>query len=129
MQVQLTTNKQNSNPAFGRLYKFTGSTDCGKELYRILKEKGATPPRDFIGGEIFCDNSIFHLATGEDSFAPPAFMSMTNGLCTLSEKVKAAGKNVIEIFLDYGKRIEDQLNISLRTIGEDGKQEIDIVKK
>lgn len=128
MQVGLTTNKQNSNQAFGRIYKFSGHSNIGDELYELLKEKGARPTRDFIGGNLdFGD--VFHLATGEDSFTPPPFMGITNGLIMLSEKVKAAGKDVIEIVLNAQKGLEEQLSISLKSIGENGKQEVDIIKK
>lgn len=128
MQVQLTTNKQNSNQAFGRIYKFSGYSNIGDELYRVLTEKGARPPRDFIGGCPGFDDT-FYLATGKDAFTPPGFMSITNGLAMLADKVKAAGENVTEFVLDGRKRIEEQINISLKSIGNDGTQEIDILKK
>lgn len=128
MQVQLTTNTQNSNPAFGKIYKFKSNRDISSELYRILIEKGAQPPRDFIGGELSIHNNNFHLATGEDSFTPPGMMGMTNGLIILGEKVQKAGAKVIEIIIDGGRRIEEQLNITLRPTGNNGIQEIDITK-
>jgi len=128
MQVQLTTNKQNSNPAFGKIYEFSGRTNISDELYKVLMEKGAKPTRDFIGG-FLNDKTILHLATGKDSFAPPLFMPNTNGLFMLGDRVVEAGKKVVKIVLDKEQRIAEQLNISLKTIGKDGKQEIDIVKK
>lgn len=127
MQVQSTTNKQNSNPAFGRLYKFSGRNDLNKEIYRILQEKGAEPVRDFIGGVIGHKDTM-HLATGMSSFYPP-FGMPTNGLFKLGDKVKKARKRVIEITLDSNKSIEEQLNITLRRIRKNGKQEIVIEKK
>lgn len=128
MQVQLTTDKQNSNQAFGRIYKFSGRANIGDELYRILKEKGAIPPRDFIGGELDFKDTV-HLATGEDAFAPPRMMPISNGLSMLAAKVKAAGENVVEFVLDGRKSLEEQIDISLKSIGKDGKQEIEILKK
>lgn len=128
MQVQLTTNKQNSNRSFGHIYKFSGRPNIGDEVYRILYKKGAIPPRDFIGGELG-SNDTFHLATGEDSFRPPRMMPITNGLSMLAAKVEAAGENLVEFVIDGRKGLEEQIDISLRSIGQDGKQEIEILKK
>jgi len=125
MQVQLNTSKQNSNPAFGNVYKFSGRPNIGQEVYKLLIAKGAQPPRDFIGG---CLGDTFHLATGKDSFTPPAGMPHTNGLSMLCDRVIAAGKNVTEIVLDRGRAIEEQLGISLKAFGTAEKQEIDILK-
>lgn len=127
MQVQLTTNKQNSSPAFGKIYRVVSHADISEELGRILIEKGAKPTIDFIAGKLSLSNQTLHLATGEDSFYPPFGMSI-NGLGLLGEKAKKAGKNVVEIVIDAGKSIAEQLNITLRPSGKKGVQEIDITK-
>lgn len=130
MQVQLTTNKQNSNLAFGKIYEFSGRIGIHEELSRILQAKGAQYKRDYIGAQIYLDRSVFHLATGNDSFTPSTYtIPMENIIQRLGTKVQLAGQEVVKIILDSSRTIEEQLGITLRTIGNDGKQEIDIVKK
>ena len=125
MQVQLTANKQSSNPAFGHVYKFVDRPDVGKNLYEILNEVGAELTIDCIGGKI---NGHFYLATGKDALHISEQRGKTNLFIKLAEKVKKARKRIIKIVLDPQKGIEEQLNISLKPIEGIDIQEIEIVK-
>lgn len=128
MQIQPTTNKQISKPAFGQFYAFPNcEIDLGEKLYQILTKKGALYIRDFYGAELdFCPT--YHLATGTDS-VDPIGIGITEAISILGQKFSKTKERIIEIVLDSGRTIEEQLHISLRPIGEDGTQEIDIVKK
>lgn len=127
MKVQSTINNQTSTPAFGKIYTFSAYPGITEELGKLLVKKGAKPTRDFIAGS-WGKGEPLYMATGKDSFYP-AFGMPTNGLFTLSDKIKKAGKKVVDIVLDSEKGLEEQLNITLKTINKKGTQEIEISKK